>query len=254
MKVFVSTVGFMNIAYAATPVSVSVNTSYFDAILQASFAVQFVLFLLICMSIYSWAIIIHKFKQFGAMAEANEPFMAKFWKAKSLEDIYENLDHFQESALARLFKSGYLELQKIAESTMMRGPAQEGQSIPKLTGLDNLERALRKGTENEVARLEKRLSFLATTGSTCPFIGLFGTVWGIMNSFHQIGMTGSASLAVVAPGISEALITTAIGLVAAVPAVVFYNHFIARLKKEEIEFNNFSTDFLNIVKRNFFRE
>jgi biopolymer transport protein TolQ len=122
-----------------------------------------------------------------------------------------------------------------------------------LSGIDNLERSVRKSTENEVSEMENRLTILATTGSTGPFIGLFGTVWGIMGSFHQIGITGSASLAAVAPGISEALIATAIGLAAAIPAVVIYNNCIAVIRKEEISLNNFSSDFLNIVKRNFFK-
>jgi len=103
-----------------------------------------------------------------------------------------------------------------------------------------------------MANMESKLTVLATTGSTGPFVGLFGTVWGIMSSFHKIGTTGNASLAVVAPGISEALVATAIGLAAAIPAVVLYNHFISTIRKEEIELNNFSADFLNIVKRNFF--
>ena len=112
----------------------------------------------------------------------------------------------------------------------------------------------RKAIDTEISTMEARLSFLATTGSTGPFIGLFGTVWGIMGAFATIGATGMASLAVVAPGISEALIATAIGLVAAIPATVAYNHFITKLKREEIELNSFASDFLNIAKRNFFHE
>lgn len=122
----------------------------------------------------------------------------------------------------------------------------------RLNGIENLERVLRKSTENEISLMESHLTVLATTGSTGPFVGLFGTVWGIMGSFHKIGQTGSASLAVVAPGISEALVATAIGLAAAIPAVVLYNNFVAQIRKEEIALNNFSSDFLNIVKRNFF--
>ncbi|MGE3760612.1 MAG: MotA/TolQ/ExbB proton channel family protein, partial [Pseudobdellovibrionaceae bacterium] len=111
----------------------------------------------------------------------------------------------------------------------------------------------RKSVDYELAVMESKLPILATTGSTGPFIGLFGTVWGIMGSFHKIGATGNASLAVVAPGISEALIATAIGLAAAIPAVMLYNHFVATIRKEELELNNFATDFLNIAKRNFFK-
>ena len=142
-------------------------------------------------------------------------------------------------------------MKKIAESPMANSNL--GSESIQLSGIDNLERSLRKSSENEVSEMENRLTILATTGSTGPFIGLFGTVWGIMGSFHQIGLTGSASLAAVAPGISEALIATAIGLAAAIPAVVIYNNCIAVIRKEEVSLNNFSSDFLNIVKRNFFK-
>ena len=141
-------------------------------------------------------------------------------------------------------------MKKIADSPLV---TKNSADRPQLSGLDNLERSIRKATENEIAKMETRLTVLATTGSTGPFIGLFGTVWGIMGSFHKIGATGNASLAVVAPGISEALIATAIGLAAAIPAVVLYNNFVAQVRREEIELNNFSADFLNIVKRNFFK-
>lgn len=143
-------------------------------------------------------------------------------------------------------------MKKIAESPMANSGG-SGSGPLQLSGLDNLERSVRKASENEISDMENRLTILATTGSTGPFIGLFGTVWGIMGSFHQIGVTGSASLAAVAPGISEALITTAIGLAAAIPAVVIYNNCIAIIRKEEISLNNFGVDFLNIVKRNFFK-
>ncbi|MBK7963141.1 MAG: MotA/TolQ/ExbB proton channel family protein [Bdellovibrionales bacterium] len=143
-------------------------------------------------------------------------------------------------------------MKKLAESPHLTKDAENLK--PQLSGLDNIERVIRKTTEAEVSQMESRLTILATTGSTGPFIGLFGTVWGIMGSFHKIGATGNASLAVVAPGISEALVATAIGLAAAIPAVVMYNNFVARIRKEEIEINNFTADFLNIIKRNFFKE
>jgi biopolymer transport protein TolQ len=162
------------------------------------------------------------------------------------------VDSFGNSSHARVFKAAYLEMKKIAESPMANSGGVSGGPL-QLSGLDNLERSVRKASENEISDMENRLTVLATTGSTGPFIGLFGTVWGIMGSFHQIGVTGSASLAAVAPGISEALITTAIGLAAAIPAVVIYNNCIAVIRKEEISLNNFGVDFLNIVKRNFFK-
>ncbi len=151
-----------------------------------------------------------------------------------------------------MFRSGYLELRKMADSPLAKGDDKD--SVPLLSGLDNLERSLRKAIEVEATKLETRLGFLATTGSTGPFIGLFGTVWGIMGAFHKIGATGMANLAVVAPGISEALIATAIGLAAAIPATVAYNHFSTLIQREYLELNNFSSDFLNITKRNFFKD
>lgn len=231
----------------------STTTSIFDAILQASIIVQITLLALIALSIFCWGISFAKWRQFKRVREMNEVFLARFWKVSSLDTLYEDFDQYKESPVARVFKSTYLEMKKLAESPLAN-KAQDGDSKPQLMGLDNLERMIRKSIENEVSLMESRLTVLATTGSTGPFIGLFGTVWGIMSSFHKIGATGSASLAVVAPGISEALFATAIGLAAAIPAVVMYNNFISRLRKEEIELNNFSADFLNIVKRNFFQE
>jgi biopolymer transport protein TolQ len=228
----------------------SVNTGMLDAIFQANAVVQLTLLLLISLSVICWGVGISKFRNFQALALANNAFLGRFWKTTSLDSLYEDLDQFRGSSIAHVFKAGYLEMQKLADSTK----AKEGTPSFQLIGIDNLERTLRKSVDIEVANMESRLNLLATTGSTGPFIGLFGTVWGIMGSFHKIGATGSASLAVVAPGISEALITTAIGLAAAIPAVVLYNHFVARIRKEEVALNNYSADFLNLTKRNFFKE
>lgn len=230
--------------------NVMVNTSTWDALLQASFLVQLTLLILIFLSVICWAVGWGKFKQFTALSEANLPFKQKFEKSSSLDQIFEGVDRFPNSNLARLFSAGYLEMKRIAEANSVQ-VGKEGSGV-RLSGIDNVERALRKQMDNEIAEMESRLNWLATTGSTGPFIGLFGTVWGIMASFHKIGQMGSASLAVVAPGISEALIATAIGLFAAIPAVMLYNFFISKIKKEEMAMNNFSVDFLNIVKRNFF--
>lgn len=243
-----SAFGFINVAQAAP--SVSVNTSSMDAILHASPIVQLTLLILIALSVFCWAIGYTKYQTFKRMRQSDELFLSKFWKVNSLDTLYEDIDQYDDSAIARVFKAAYLEMKKISESPLLAKT--EGKK-PILSGIDNLERVLNKASENEIAKLESRLTVLATTGSTGPFIGLFGTVWGIMGSFHKIGQTGSASLAVVAPGISEALIATAIGLAAAIPAVVLYNNFISRIRKQEIAFNNFNADFLNIVKRNFFQ-
>jgi biopolymer transport protein TolQ len=228
---------------------VKVNTGALDAIFQASIVVQLTLLILVSLSVFVWAVAFLKFKQFSALSLANERFLGHFWKATSLDTLYGEFEMHRNSPLARVFRAGYLELQKLAGQKNSDSMMQM-----QLSGSDNLERELRKANDLEVARLESKLTLLATTGSTGPFIGLFGTVWGIMTSFHKIGQTGSASLAVVAPGISEALIATAIGLAAAIPAVVLYNHFISQIRKQEMALNNFSSDFLNIVKRNFFKE
>lgn len=232
--------------------NVTVNTGVLDAILQASPIVQLTLLTLIGLSVLCWAIGWTKYRQLKTLREANEVFASRFWKTSSLDTVYEEVDVFRDSSLARVFKDAYLEMKKLAESPHLNKTG-EANAKPQLAGLDNLERVLRKSIENEIAQMESRLTVLATTGSTGPFIGLFGTVWGIMTSFHKIGQMGSASLAVVAPGISEALVATAVGLAAAIPAVVLYNNFVARIRREEIELNNFSSDFLNIVKRNFFQ-
>lgn len=243
-----SALTFVNVAQAAP--SVSVNTSSIDAIAQASPIVQLTLLMLIVMSVFCWAIGYSKFVTFRNMKQADELFLSKFWKVNSLDTLFEDIDQYKESAIARVFKAAYLEMKKISESPLM---SKTDGDKPILSGLDNLERVLNKATEGEISKLESRLTVLATTGSTGPFIGLFGTVWGIMGSFHKIGQTGTASLAVVAPGISEALIATAIGLATAIPAVVLYNNFISKIRKQEIALNNFNADFLNIVKRNFFQ-
>lgn len=218
--------------------------------MSASPVVQLTLLCLVGMSVVSWAIIWQKRKQFSAVDEANSPFEENFWKAGSLEDVQENLKDYPDSNLAAVFRLGYIELKKLADSSLS---ATGDSDAPSLSGLDNLSRALRKAIDLEISRLEARLIFLATVGSTGPFIGLFGTVWGIMGSFQRIGQTGMASLAVVAPGIAEALIATGIGLAAAIPATIAYNHYVNLLKKQELVLNNFASDFLNLAKRNFFR-
>lgn len=233
--------------------NVGTHMTGIDAILQASLIVKVVILILASLSILCWAIGWTKYKELKNLKEANNLFDQVFWKTTSLDEMFEKLEAFKTSSHARVFKAAYSEMKKIADSPLMNKTKDSENESPQLSGIDNLERSLRKATENEVSDLESKLTILASTGSTGPFIGLFGTVWGIMNSFSQIAQTGSANLAAVAPGISEALITTAIGLAAAIPAVIIYNHFISEIRKEEIALNNFSSDFLNIVKRNFFK-
>lgn len=232
---------------------VAVKTGLIDALLGAGLAVQLLILILVALSVVSWAIVLAKYKQLEATASGNEQFGDRFWKATSLEAVYETLPEFPDSSLARVFKAAYLELQRIADSGLAT-PASATDVAPRLSGLDNLERTLRKAVDAEVGAAESRLTVLATVGSTSPFIGLLGTVIGIMTSFGNIASSGSASLAVVAPGISEALFSTAVGLFAAIPAVVAYNFFVGRIKKLEVELNSFGSDFLNVAKRNFFRD
>jgi len=211
--------------------------------------VKLVLIVLLYFSVVSWGIIFYKMLQVYRANSASERFLEFFWKAKSFEAIGAQLDRFNNSPLTVLFQEGHGEMKKL--QAKVEEKADPNIISTDLGGVDNIARALRRATTSEITRLEKYLTFLATTGATAPFIGLFGTVWGIMSAFEKIGQTGSASLAVVAPGIAEALIATAIGLVAAIPAVMGYNHFQNRIKVLISEMDSFSTEFLNIVQRNF---
>lgn len=210
--------------------------------------VKLVLGVLIYFSVVSWGIIFYKLLQVYRANSASTHFLDFFWKAKRFDAIASQLDRFENSPLAVLFNEGYGEIKKLQEKVVEK--ADPSIISTDLGGIDNIARALRRATTSEITRLEKYLTFLATTGSTAPFIGLFGTVWGIMTAFEGIGRTGSASLATVAPGIAEALIATAIGLVAAIPAVMGYNHFQQKIKVLISEMDSFSTEFLNIVQRN----
>jgi len=210
--------------------------------------VQIVLYILILFSAISWGIIAFKFIQIAKANKDSERFLAFFWQTKRFDIVNAQVDRFENSPLPRLFKESYDEIKNFTEKKE-ETPEQLSVITTDLGVMDNTARALRRASTVEITRLEKYLTFLATVGSTAPFIGLFGTVWGIMTSFKHIGETGSASLSVVAPGIAEALIATAIGLVAAIPAVMGYNHFQHKIKVIVSQMDNFSTEFLNIVQR-----
>ncbi|OQY16030.1 MAG: protein TolQ [Desulfobacteraceae bacterium 4572_35.1] len=216
-----------------------------ELIWNAGPVVKLVLLILVYFSVVSWTIIFYKMRIIKRAMKDSDGFLEAFWNKKRLEAVAQDLKLYSNSPLTTLFREGYQELMKVQR--MKQGG--EAQSFTSgLSGADNVARALRRASTQETYRLEKYLTFLATTGSTAPFIGLFGTVWGIMNSFHGIGKMGSASLAVVAPGISEALIATAIGLMAAIPAVVAYNHFLNKVNILIGEMDNFSQEFLNIIE------
>ncbi len=217
-----------------------------ELVLNAGPVVKLVLLILVYFSVVSWAIIFYKFRVIHRATKDSARFLEFFWAKKRFDAIGQGLGDYGYSPLTVLFREGYHELIK---GQRKREGDEEIGFAAELGGADNVARALRRAMTLETHRLEKFLTFLATTGSTAPFIGLFGTVWGIMDSFHGIGQTGSASLAVVAPGISEALVATAIGLVAAIPAVMGYNHFVNKVNVLTGEMDNFSQEFLNIVQR-----
>ncbi|MBD1399919.1 protein TolQ [Pelovirga terrestris] len=218
-----------------------------ELVLSSGPVVKSVLVILVYFSLVSWAIIFYKLAVVRkAMAETDR-FLDFFWTKKRFDLIGQGVKEFSNSPVASLFREGYHELLQQKKRPAGEDAAEEFTS--RMPNTDIVARALRRATTQETQRLEKYLTFLATTGSITPFIGLFGTVWGIMDAFHGIGQTGSASLAVVAPGISEALVATAIGLAAAIPAVIGYNHFLNKVNELIGEMDNFSQEFLNIIER-----
>jgi biopolymer transport protein TolQ len=217
-----------------------------EPFLDAGPVVKLVLLVLGYFSVVSWAIIFHKFRVIRRATRDSQRFLDFFWAKKRFDAIHQGLAGYAFSPLTVLFRDGYQELLK---SQRRRDVDEDSPFTAEPGGAENVARALRRATTLETHRLEKFLTFLATTGSTAPFIGLFGTVWGIMTAFHGIGQSGSASLAAVAPGISEALVATALGLVAAIPAVMGYNHFLNKVNVLIGEMDNFSQEFLNIVER-----
>lgn len=231
--------------------------SVVDLVLYSGPVVKAVLVILLFFSIISWAIIFSKLRLIRRAEKESRAFLRIFWEGKQLSSIFQDAKKLRFSPTAEVFRAGYVELNKLSQATSnpenprkLSDPTALG---IELSGVDNISRAMRQATTSELTKLERALGFLATTGSTTPFIGLFGTVWGIMDAFRGIGIRGSATLAVVAPGISEALIATAAGLAAAIPAVVAYNHYINRIKVLSADMDNFSSELLNIVRRHFLK-
>ena len=206
-----------------------------------------VLGLLIFFSVVSWAIMIYKMVLINTIRKNTRLFTDFFWETRDFAKIDEQTADVTNCPVARLFKEGYRETRHFLEM-----PEAENAN-PRLSAdvgaIENISRSLRKISNQEVDKIEKDLNFLATTASTTPFLGLFGTVWGIMNAFTNIGQAGSTSLAIVAPGISEALVTTAIGLAAAIPAGIGYNHLQTKIRGLVSEIDSFSFDFLNMVQK-----
>lgn len=213
-----------------------------ELILNAGPVVKLVLLVLVYFSVVSWAIIFLKWKTLRQALHQSLAFQDYFWNNRHLDQVAQELKQYPASPLSRVFRGGYQELVR-----QQRGQDGEKNALSPAAAM-NINRAMERVERTETESLERHLTFLATTGSTTPFIGLFGTVWGIMDSFHGIGQSGSASLAVVAPGISEALIATAMGLMAAIPAVVAYNYFLNRVNVLLGQMDGFRQDFLNIIE------
>ena len=202
---------------------------------------------LLSFSLISWGIIIYKGLVLRRARSQSVTFLDVFRKSSKFSEVNSVCSQLKASPLTGVFQAGYLEVNQQVRS----GGKGEGERRPVVRSLESLSRSLARAATVEVTRLERRLSFLATTAGVTPFIGLFGTTWGIMTAFEDIGRMGSANLAVVAPGISEALVTTAMGLFAAIPALVFYNAYASRVKVLNSMMDDFALEFLNIVERNF---
>jgi biopolymer transport protein TolQ len=215
--------------------------------------VNFVLLLLLSFSFMSWTIIFIKYRYIRSAFKESAMFTEYFWKSRDLAEAFVKAKQLLRSPIAQVFRIGYVELKNVSQTGTSANPQAQNPETPpinaRFAGIDNVSRALRRASNTEITRITQMVPFLATTGNTAPFIGLFGTVWGIMNSFHGIGLRGSATLAVVAPGISEALIATAAGLAAAIPSVIAFNYFMQKIRIIETELQSFSADFLNIIER-----
>ena len=208
--------------------------SLIQLFLRADFVVKSVIIILIAASIFSWALIFDKYRLFKRIEKSTDSFEEKFWKSRSAESFYNSLTNRDKDPMANVFQSAMAELIKT------KTKSSSVQSV-------RVSRVIEISADKEIKLIEKHFTFLATVGSTAPFIGLFGTVWGIMNSFQSIAISRNTSLAIVAPGIAEALFATALGLLAAIPAVVAYNKFNSDSKKYNARIENFSKRFISII-------
>ena len=253
------TIVFYAYAFLQTPGVVDASEEGFEfgvlgLLARASVPSLAVLGVLFVFSVVSLAVILVKLRQFRSIDTQTSSFIEVFRRSSKFSEVQSVCKSLSKSPLAGVFQAGYVEL-----NAQLRQPDPEREvdrpngetSRPTLRSFDALDRALLRASTMEVTKLERRLPFLATTASITPFIGLLGTVWGIINAFSQIGATGSTNLAVVAPGIAEALIATAAGLFAAIPAVYFYNHLTQKVKEMASAMDDFSLEFLNIAERNF---
>jgi biopolymer transport protein TolQ len=215
------------------------QTNIWDLVSQGSALTYVILSILLLASVYSWTVIFSKLSSFGAARKSDQRFLRAFRKASGLDAVMVASEQFRPSPLVAVFDHGYEEVSRQVKS---RGA---------LGNRDAISRSLQLGTSEQLGRLERNLNWLATTASVSPFIGLLGTVIGIIRAFENLGAAGSTSLRAVGPGIAEALIATAVGLFAAIPAAVFYNHFGHRLKEMGVRMDDFSLEFLNLIERSF---
>ena len=230
------------------------SLSVINLMLNSSIMAKSVLVILLLFSVVSWAIILQKYFFFKIAKDEDRRFFAYFSKTSNFTNVYDYSRELQYSTVARVFLIGYRELyvfQEMARSKKGKRSLLEDEKFISARDIKGISLALNKAINAEITRLSRRLDFLATTGSTAPFIGLFGTVWGIMTSFSAIGLQGSASIGGVAPGIAEALIATAAGLIAAIPAVIFYNYLSDKIRMFTSDLDDFSHDFVYLLENNF---
>jgi len=236
------------LAAQLTPPLAGPQESVLDMMLGSGPVVRAVLLILVAFSIACWGIALAKSVEMRRARRQSDRFVDIFWDAKNLATIQTASVDFKESPVAQVFRAGYQELQRLTKAK--RGNP-GGDDEVDFGGIENVKRAMQRARTQEVTRLERGLTFLATTASTAPFIGLFGTVWGIMTAFRGLSVTTSSSIQAVAPGIAEALIATAVGLAAAIPAVVMYNRFARQVRVLTAEMDTFGAEFLNIAERHF---
>ena len=227
------------------------SLNYVEMVVHGGPIVTGVLVLLLLSSLLSWTIIFRKALHLRRAQAESVQFLESFWQSKRLDAIYGSSEQLTASPVAQVFRAGYVELSKV---TQAKGPDDDAAMQDQLGGFENVERALARAANAELTALETQVPFLGTTAAAAPFVGLFGTVWGIMGAFRDIYAAGNANLATVARPISEALIATAVGLFAAIPALVAYNAFSSRIRVLDNEMRNFSADFLNIIKRHVFKK
>lgn len=220
--------------------------SIWSLIAQTGLVVQIVILMLVAMSVMCWYIIAYKYLYLKRSQRESATFLEAFWRSRDIEQIYRQAQSLRRSPISALFLAGYTELAKLSSDEARTAADREAD-------LENIERSLRKAQTTETMKFERMTPALATTATAAPFIGLFGTVWGIMNSFRAIDQTRTASIESIAPGIAEALISTAIGLAAAVPAVITYNYFQRKIRVMGSEMETFTQDYLNIIRRHFLK-